>query len=353
MSTSAQGRAPAGVYHVHGGVLSVTQRAQTGETESSQPRVRLLDLDPEIGSLLAPEEREAAALLTLPVRAVGRDARDFLDHLAETHAFGAILIDGVLAHEVALAGRVALRLLGPGDTVVVPGGPGPLALSGSVWFPTDRLRVALLDAHCVSALGRWPALMVGLYMRIGQQVERLTTQLLISQLPRVEDRLLALMWLMSESWGRVTPVGTRLPLDLTHEALGRMIGARRPTVSLALRDLAEQGALIRQRGGWMLLTPFPLPDPADASTEATIGLGGGAGPMVLRENWKGSPATGHLHQPTDVSASLTALHDTVVRLRERHLAEVARFAERLERLSSTRERCEETRLRSRRRRGQS
>jgi len=57
---------------------------------------------------------------------------------------------------------------------------------------------------------------------------------------------MALMWLLAESWGRVTPAGIRLPLSLSHEVLGGLIGSRRPTVTLALTKLAEQGSLTRQ-----------------------------------------------------------------------------------------------------------
>ena len=72
----------------------------------------------------------------------------------------------------------------------------------------------------------------------------MTVQLVICQLPRVEDRVLAVLWLLAESWGHVTPAGVRLPLALTHETLGALIGARRPTVTLALRKLTDDGTLV-------------------------------------------------------------------------------------------------------------
>ena len=52
--------------------------------------------------------------------------------------------------------------------------------------------------------------------------------------------------------GKVTPAGIRLQLSLTHEMLGRLIGARRPTVTLALKELAEQNSVIRQDSGWLI-----------------------------------------------------------------------------------------------------
>jgi hypothetical protein len=48
-----------------------------------------------------------------------------------------------------------------------------------------------------------------------------------------------------------------LPVGLTHEAFGALIGARRPTVSLALSELIERGAIVRQHNGWLLLESLP------------------------------------------------------------------------------------------------
>src|SRR5262249_24589688 len=79
------------------------------------------------------------------------------------------------------------------------------------------------------------------------------------QLPRVQDRLMGLMWLLAEFWGRVTPAGIRLPVSLSHEVLGGLVGARRPTVTLALSELAEGGSLIRHEDGWLILEPPATP----------------------------------------------------------------------------------------------
>ncbi len=70
---------------------------------------------------------------------------------------------------------------------------------------------------------------------------------------------MALMWLLAESWGRVTPAGIRLPLSLSHEVLGGLVGARRSTVTIALGKLAEGGSLIRQGDEWLILKLPPAP----------------------------------------------------------------------------------------------
>jgi hypothetical protein len=46
--------------------------------------------------------------------------------------------------------------------------------------------------------------------------------------------------------------GVLLPLDLSHQLLGTLIGARRPTVSTALAALAQRQAITRHPDGWLL-----------------------------------------------------------------------------------------------------
>ena len=53
-----------------------------------------------------------------------------------------------------------------------------------------------------------------------------------------------------------------IPLALTHRILGQLVGARRPTVSTALSELAERDELVRRPDGSWLLRG----DPPDAST---------------------------------------------------------------------------------------
>ena len=75
----------------------------------------------------------------------------------------------------------------------------------------------------------------------------------IRTLPRVHERVLALLSHLATRWGRVTPDGVALLLPVTHEVLGRLVGAQRPTVSLALTELRNDGLVVRLPGGrWLL-----------------------------------------------------------------------------------------------------
>lgn len=48
-----------------------------------------------------------------------------------------------------------------------------------------------------------------------------------------------------------------LDVPLTHEAIGRLVVAKRPTITLALRRLADEGALRRTADGRWLLPRRP------------------------------------------------------------------------------------------------
>ena len=134
-----------------------------------------------------------------------------------------------------------MRILGPGDVVSAGTVPASMLLVDSGCRAVSTTQLAMLGKDVLVGGHRWPRLVAGLHSRTAEQIERVAVQLAICQLPRVEDRLLALFWLLAEQWGRVTPGGTVLPLALTHETLGALVGARRPTVTLALGDLSDTG----------------------------------------------------------------------------------------------------------------
>jgi CRP/FNR family cyclic AMP-dependent transcriptional regulator len=134
----------------------------------------------------------------------------------------------------------------------------------------------VLDDRFLLAARRWPRLVTGLFTQMQEQHDRLLLQLVVAEQPRVEDRLLLLFWQLSDRFGKVTPEGIAIRLSLTHEALGRLIGARRPTVSLALRTLGERGALVRRADRSWLVREWP----DDVAVTAT-GLTAGTEPRPL------------------------------------------------------------------------
>jgi len=196
-------------------------------------------------------------------------------------------------------------------------------------------RLVLLGGELLLATRRWPGLARGLYERFAQQTDRLATQLVICQLPRVDQRLLALMWLLAESWGRVTASGTTLPLKLTHDVLGALIGARRPTVTLALRDLAERGAVVKRDQGWLLLEPPRDTVRPVASLRSPTILDDSGGEWVDEEEAAAVAAAAEM-------ASLSLLKDRLAHPRARHEMDKRAFDERLRSLAAARTRCQES-----------
>lgn len=213
--------------------------------------ISLLEMEPELRRLLSPEQRVVAERFLLPVSIVHREW-DLQAVLEDSHAFGALVLDGLLVHAVRIGKPETLELLGPGALVPMERGIETVPTARSRLRPTDQTRLAVLGNAYLIAAQRWPLVVVCLHERMLEQSARLTKQLAICQLPRVQDRVVEMLRLLAESWGRVTPAGIRLQLSLTHETLGGLIGARRPTVSLALKELAEQGAVIRRDDDWLI-----------------------------------------------------------------------------------------------------
>lgn len=172
--------------------------------------------------------------------------------------FGCLITEGLSVREVLLAGRVCTQMFGPGDLLGaddLTGASLPLEIR---YEAPEGVSVALLDDRFLIATRRWPRLSGRLMDLTSAQLERTSVHQAISQLPRVEDRLLALFWHLADRWAQVSADGVTINVPLTHEALGRLVGAKRPTVSLGLTWLAGEGILVRREDGTWLLAPDSL-----------------------------------------------------------------------------------------------
>jgi CRP/FNR family transcriptional regulator, cyclic AMP receptor protein len=167
--------------------------------------------------------------------------------------FALLILRGAITRDVSLADRHCAELFGPGDVVRPARTDDTLVPHAVSWSVADHAQVALLDDRFAAAARRWPSLSAILTERLLDQSDRLTLRTAISQLGRVEVRILALLWHLADRWGHVTPYGVTVPLRLTHEALGRLVGAQRPTVTLALSELESTGSVTRSTTrGWLL-----------------------------------------------------------------------------------------------------
>jgi CRP/FNR family transcriptional regulator, cyclic AMP receptor protein len=230
--------------------------------------VQLLEADPDLGMMLSPARRvEAERELTVRTYEVPTGPWD-VTRLSGTSAdhVGLLILDGVLARELLVADQISAELLGPGDVVRPWQGSTRAALLpvDAVWSVLSTVTVAVLDRRFAAEAARYPEITAALFDRLGERSLRLATTQAISQLTRVDRRLKALFWHLAERWGRVAGDGVVVPLALTHRILGQLVGARRPTVSTALSELAEREELVRRSDGSWLLRG----DPPDATTLA-------------------------------------------------------------------------------------
>jgi CRP/FNR family transcriptional regulator, cyclic AMP receptor protein len=219
--------------------------------------VRLLEADPDLGGLLTGTRRqEAERELVVRVHRLGVGVWDVsrLEGAGADHV-GLLLLDGVIAREVIVADHVSAELLGPGDLVRPwqDASKADLLPVDVLWSILSPSSFAVLDRRFAGELARWPEVTAALFERLSERSLRLGTTQAISQLTRVDRRLKALLWHLAERWGRVSGDGVVVPLALTHRILGQLVGARRPTVSTALGELAERGELVRRvDGSWVL-----------------------------------------------------------------------------------------------------
>jgi CRP/FNR family cyclic AMP-dependent transcriptional regulator len=252
--------------------MAVMQERKLDDEFADRPQrsARLLEIVPQLGDAVEPEQQEAArAALRVPVVDLAVGAWDRGELLATSgHAFGAVVLTGLVTRHLDIGGHPALDLHGPGDLLGVQGLPEALLLAGDSWAATVPTTIGVLDDRFLVAARRWPRLVTGLFGQLQEQRDRLLLQLVIAEQPRVEDRVLTLFWHLADRFGHVTPDGVVISLALTHEAVGRLIGARRPTVTLAMRALADRGAIVRRSDRCWLVCEMPG---EVALTAATLG----------------------------------------------------------------------------------
>jgi CRP/FNR family transcriptional regulator, cyclic AMP receptor protein len=216
---------------------------------------RLLDLDDDLaealGEDLAARARDRVGVATVRLEE-GAWSPDSLTAVARG-AFALLVCDGLIVRELELAGTLTAELLGPGDMVDFGSPSEPLLATRERWHISGSAKAAILDDRVLPALHAWPALGSRLIARAARQAARAAEQRAISQLPRVELRIRALLWHLAERWGRMSPAGVVVPIELTHTALGHLVGARRSTVTLALGELSRLGLVARRDdGAWVL-----------------------------------------------------------------------------------------------------
>ena len=229
----------------------------TTDTEPERSRtvhgdlVSLLELDPDVGTGLEARP-DGSQPHKVPVRILSLAPGAWTPPPERPGSVTALFVArGFLLRRRPIGERTVAQLVGPRDVFdpwVSADLPGAVS-----WSAATPVRVAVLDHRAFRAVNTVPELAAGLFRRLGENAEHAAALAAVVHLPRAEQRVLALLWRLVERWGRVRPDGYVLDLPLTHVMIGQLIGARRPTVSLALAQLAEEGKLTRlESGGWLL-----------------------------------------------------------------------------------------------------
>jgi CRP-like cAMP-binding protein len=236
--------------------------------------VRVLEEDPELGASLDDAELAIAAqhLVAAEIR-VPKGLWEVEHPLGQSRAdLGFLVLDGLLVRETVIGRHTTAELLGSGDLLRpwdqnedAPDAPVRTEHAYRVLQPT---RVAVLDARFATLCSRLPSITAELLSRTLRRSRLLGLLLALSAMPRLDARLLALLWHLADRWGKVGPNGVHVPLRLTHATLAQLVGAQRPSVTSALQALEGRGLVSRipEGGGWLLLGD-PPGDPEKALAE--------------------------------------------------------------------------------------
>jgi hypothetical protein len=208
--------------------------------------VHLLDVDPDLGQHLdLPARAQALDLIRARVFRVAKGA--WTPPEIDPDATGLLILEGLMVRRLRMGPASSSELVGPSDIIrpweneLLPG----LVPAPADWRVLQEARVALLDGRVTTLIGRWPELSAAVGGRLLRRARSLAYLMAAQHFVRVEDRLLATLWHLASMWGRVTPRGTVIPFRLTHEMLANIIGAKRPTTTLAVHALARNGRLTR------------------------------------------------------------------------------------------------------------
>ncbi|HWC86557.1 MAG TPA: Crp/Fnr family transcriptional regulator [Solirubrobacteraceae bacterium] len=166
---------------------------------------------------------------------------------------GLLVLDGLIAVDFRVCNRTATELVGPGD-LLQPAWPlaENMLERSDAWQALTPTRFALLDTEFAERVRPWPQIAAALLRRAGRRMADLDVLRAITSQPRLEARLVLLLWHLAARWGRVEPAGIRVPLPLTHRMLGQLVGAERPSISHALGRLAHAGVVTGTAGDWHL-----------------------------------------------------------------------------------------------------
>ncbi len=236
----------------------------------------MLELDPELGLRVpAAEIAHARVELTARVTSLPCGRWEVPHEDGDRGGLGFLMIEGLLARDIVLAGNTATELLGEGDVLQpwIPTREDGLVRYRVLWHVISPVRLAVLDSGFARSLAAWPQVMGALLERAIRRTLRMSIHAALLQLSPVETRLLVLFWYLAERWGHVTPDGISIRLRMSHELLGQLVGCRRASVTTALRRVGESGLVVRRADGTWLLRGSPPDELAGIHWQERVAVG--------------------------------------------------------------------------------
>lgn len=231
-----------------------------GSARQRRRAVRVLDEDPDLArDLTSAQLTQAVPASTAEVHRVRAGPWDPGSAAYDEQGIGLLIIDGFVQRQIMLAERSSTELLGTGDLLRPWQRDDAYAVPiDAHWKVSRDTRIAALDREFTHRMSAWPSVVGEL---CGRGVRRSRTLGLLSALadvPGVPVRLLLLFWHLADRWGYVIPGGVVVPLRLSHETLGDLVGAQRPTVSRCLGQMTRSGVLRSAHEGWEIRGEPPV-----------------------------------------------------------------------------------------------
>jgi CRP/FNR family transcriptional regulator, cyclic AMP receptor protein len=244
-------------------------------------RVLLLDAYPELASTLEGEAAERARRsVVVDVERLEPGAWSPDRGEPQQGHLGLLILEGLMIRELSVAGSRSVEVLNRGD-VLRPWQEDSASFCEASWRCLTDMRLAVLGPRAAAAICRWPPLVSAVVDRAMRRSRSLAVHAAIESIVGLERRLILLLWHFAEHWGRRTEAGVEVPIELTHEMLGQLVGARRPSVTAALSALEREGRIERRKaGGWILHGDPPgvdLEQPAATERPAAGPMEGVAG----------------------------------------------------------------------------
>lgn len=157
--------------------------------------------------------------------------------------FAYMVIEGVVARETRIPGKLSIELIGAGDIVLLNGDADSYLPSAQHWERLSPARVAVFEEPVLTALPGASPVVVALGRRAAERTDRNLVQLTISSVHPIKRRLELLLWHLAERWGFRRAGAIELPLRLTHGRLAALTSTSRETVCKAMVELVAAGVL--------------------------------------------------------------------------------------------------------------